>query len=429
MSSLTAHSQGSAATHDTLSSALPTPAQPGPFGHKQRKNFFMPEGKTEFNHGSYGTFTRSVQENMMKWHNRVEENPDRWTRLDLKPALIKVRTQLAEFMNCDKDELALVQNTTIGVNTILRSLDFIPGDRILQLSTLYDAVDKTTRYICDTHKDVEIIEVPIVMPLTDHEIVFQVEKMIQDHLAKKDGSRIRLAMIDWISSVPAVLHPIKALVDMLKSYGILVFVDAAHVIGQVPIDLTYLNPDFLITNCHKWLYSVRGSAVLFVPKRFQSSIHPTSIQVAYKTGGFENEFSWSGTLDYSTILSIEGALEFRKQYGEDAIIHYCHRLAVEGGAKMAEILGTNVLTPHEHQVGNMVNVRLPIKNINDPKLQTPDYLIRLLLDKYNLFTPSFKHGGYFWTRVSAQIYLELSDFEHLGRVWKEVIDELNAENA
>ncbi|KAF9137503.1 hypothetical protein BGX30_010158 [Mortierella sp. GBA39] len=422
------HPQGSSATtHDNHSSTLPTPAQPGPFGHKQRKNFFMPEGKTEFNHGSYGTFTRSVQENMMKWHNKAEENPDRWVRLDLKPALTNVRGQLAEFMNCDKDELALVQNTTVGVNTILRSLDFAPGDRILQFSTGYVSVDKTVHYICDTHKDVQIVEVPIVMPLTDHEIVFEVEKTIQDHLARKDGSRIRLAMIDWISSVPAVLHPIKALVDMLRSYGILVFVDAAHAIGQVPIDLTYLNPDFLITNCHKWLYSVRGSAVLFVPKRFQSSIHPTAIQGDYKSGGFELEFSWNGTMDYSTILSIEGALEFRKQYGEDAIIHYCHRLAVEGGEKMAEILGTHVLTPHEQQVGNMVNVRLPIKNINHPKIETPDYLIRLLLDRYNLFAPSYKHGGYFWTRVSSQIYLELSDFVHLGRVWKEVIEELNAE--
>ena len=330
-------------------------------------------------------------------------------------------------MNCDKDELALVQNTTAGISAVLRSLDFNPGDRILRLSTLYPAVDKATRHICDTHKDVQLLEVPIVMPLTDHEIVFQVENAVQEHLAKKDGSRIRLAMIDWISSVPAVLHPIKALVDMLKLYGIMVLVDAAHAIGQVPMDLTYLNPDFLITNCHKWLYSVRGSAVLYVPKRYQSEIHPAAIQGDYKAAGFEAEFSWNGTLDYSSILSIEGALEFRRQYGEDAINHYCHRLAVEGGNKMAEILGTNVLTPHEHQVANMVNVRLPIKNINHPKIGTPDYLVRLLLDRYNLYAPTFEHGGYYWIRVSAQIYLELSDFVHLGHVMKEVIEELNAE--
>ncbi|KAF9168343.1 hypothetical protein BGX21_005898 [Mortierella sp. AD011] len=414
------------ANSSSSSSLLPSPRNPGPFGHKQRKNFFFPEGRTEFNHGSYGTFPRSVQDNMMKWHNLAEQNPDRWVRLDLKPALRKVRSQLAEFMNCSADQLALVQNTTTGVNAILRSLEFVPGDRILQLSTGYINVDRTVHYICDTHKDVEIIEVPVVMPMSDQEIVYEVEKTVQEHLAKNDGTRIRLAVIDWISSIPAVVHPVKALVDTLKSYGILVLVDGAHAIGQVPVDLTYLNADFVITNCHKWLYSVRGSAVLYVPKRHQHLIHPTSIQGDYR-GGFEMEFSWNGTMDYSTILSIEGALEFRKQYGEKAIINYMHKLAIQGGKIMSEILGTNVLTPYDQQVGSMFNVRLPIKNINHPKIQTPDYLIRLLLEKYNLYSPSYIHGGYFWTRVSAQIYLEIEDFVHLANVWKEVIEELNTE--
>jgi len=166
--------------------------------------------------------------------------------------------------------------------------------------------------------------------------------------------------------------------------------------------------------------------VLYVPKKYQSAIHPTAIQGDYKSG-FELEFSWNGTMDYSTMLSVEGALEFRKQYGEEAIMHYTHRLAVEGGQLMANILGTNVLTPHEQQVGSMVNVRLPIKDVHHPKIATPDYLIKHLLEKYNLFAPSYLHGGYFWTRVSSQIYLELQDFEHLGKVWKEVIAELDSE--
>ena len=38
----------------TSPSSLPSAFHPGPFGHKQRKNFFFPPGKTEFNHGSYG---------------------------------------------------------------------------------------------------------------------------------------------------------------------------------------------------------------------------------------------------------------------------------------------------------------------------------------------------------------------------------------
>ncbi|KAF9323428.1 hypothetical protein BG006_001466 [Podila minutissima] len=414
-------------TNATDNTPLPTPANPGPFGHKLRSQFLFPEDFTQFNHGSYGTFPKAVQDNYFAWHHRTERDPDRWMRRDLKNCLTMIRREIGEFINCDPDSLALVQNTTVGVNTILRSLEFLPGDRILQLSTGFLSVYKTAQYVCDTHKDVKLIEVPITFPMTDKEIVDAVEKTVLDHQALKDGSRIRLAMVDWISSVPSIVHPVKQLTDLLKSHGILVFVDGAHSIGQVPVDLGYLDPDFYITNCHKWLFSVRGSAALYTKKPYQNLIHPTAITGDYGNG-FDAEFQWMGTNEYSSLMSIQGALAYRKQFGEDAIINYTHNLAIEGGKTMAKILGSSVLTPHDHQVGNMVNIRLPFKDLLNPKLASPAYLMNLLMDKYNLHTPTFKHGGNMYTRVCAQIYLELSDFVRLGNVWKEIVDEINAES-
>ncbi|KAF9552627.1 hypothetical protein BGW38_009449, partial [Lunasporangiospora selenospora] len=267
-----------------------------------------------------------------------------------------VREQLGEYLNCSADELALVTNTTQGINTVLRSLDFLPGDRILQLSTGYLSVDKTIRYICDSleDRDVKFIEVPITFPLSDKEIVDRVRQAIEDHKNLNDGTRIRIGVVDWISSVPSILHPVKELVELLKSYGILAFVDGAHSIGQVPVDLTYLDADFFIGNCHKWLYSVRGSAALYIAKKHQHKIHTNAISHGYKAG-FEEEFAAHSTQDYSSLMTIPTALEFRKQFGEDAIIHYARNLALEGGKRMAEILGTEVLTPYDNQVANMVN--------------------------------------------------------------------------
>ncbi|KAF9979979.1 hypothetical protein BGZ65_005731 [Modicella reniformis] len=381
----------------TTTTDLPTVTNPGPFGHQQRKNFLFPENFTQYNHGSYGAFPKVVQDDKIAWHQHAERDIDRWMRRELRPALADIRARVAEVIHCDKDELALVTNTTVGVNTVLRSLDFQPGDRILQFSTGYMSVDKTVRYICDTIPDVQLIEVPITFPLTDQEILDKVENTVKTHQQLKDGSRIRLAMVDWISSVPSIVHPIKQLVELLQGYGILVYVDGAHSIGQVHVDLADLHPDFYITNCHKWLFSVRGSAVLYVPKHHQHLIHPTAITADYKTG-FVNEFAWMGTQDYSSLMSIRSAIDFRKQHGgEDAIISYTHSLAVAGGKAVAEILGTEGVTPlkgHDHQIGNMVNIRLPIKNLNNPKVN---------------------------------IYLELEDFVRIGNVWKKVIDELNAE--
>ncbi|KAK3845468.1 MAG: PLP-dependent transferase [Linnemannia gamsii] len=403
---------------------LPTAANPGPFGHQQRKNFLFPEDYTQFNHGSFGTFPKVVQDDLRAWQDRVERNPDLWMRRDLYTALDDIKTQLSEFVNCDKEELALVTNTTIGVNTVLRSLRFDPGDRILVLSTGYVSVNQTVRYICDTHTDVKVIEVHVTFPISDKDILTKVEDALKEHKELKDGSRVKLGIVDWISSVPSVVHPVKELVELLHSYGALVYVDGAHSIGQVPVDLSYLRPDFYITNCHKWLFSVRGSALLYVAKRHQHMIHPTAITGEYSQG-FEREFGWAGTQDYSSIMSILSALTFRKQYGEDAIISYTHSLALEGGKAMAKILGTQTLTIDDHHVGNMINVVLPFKDLDHPKANTKA-LMEILMDKYNLYTPAFRHGDKFYTRVSAQIYLELQDFVRLGNIWKEVVDEINA---
>ena len=44
--------------------------------------------------------------------------------------LRNTREALATFLHCKPEDLALVENATTGVNTILRSLEFQEGDEI-----------------------------------------------------------------------------------------------------------------------------------------------------------------------------------------------------------------------------------------------------------------------------------------------------------
>lgn len=73
-----------------------------------------------------------------------------------------------------------------------------------------------------------------------------------------------------------------------------------------------MDPDFFISNCHKWLYAPRGCAFLYVPFRNQRLVHPAIINSAYKDHSdpqdtsvtFQKEFEWPGTTDFTNYMCI-----------------------------------------------------------------------------------------------------------------------------
>jgi selenocysteine lyase/cysteine desulfurase len=124
-------------------------------------------------------------------------------------------------------------------------------------------------------------------------------------------------------------------------------------------------------------------------------------------------------------MTVTAALDFRRQLGgEAAIMNYTHTLAREGGALMAGIFGTRILQTDE-QLGNMVEVEFPINNPDDPRL-TGDFWIDTQLDRTNIFVGISKFSGRWWGRVSAQVYTDMTDFEHAANVLNTICTDINS---
>lgn len=207
----------------------------------------------------------------------------------------------------------------------------------------------------------------------------------------------------------------------------------------------------------RWLHVPRGCAVFHVPLRNQHLIRstlPTSHGFQPKPvppfgshtnplppsnkekSDFEISFEFIGTVDTSPYLCIPAAIAWRESIGgEDAIITYCQTLALEGGKRMAEILGTEIL---DNKTGTltkcpMVNVALPLdpkmmfelgksKGLDETEVGTAikNWSKRLFLDEYNTFMFTMFYGGKWWVRMSGQVYLEMEDFEWAAEVVKKV---------
>ena len=143
---------------------------------------------------------------------------------------------------------------------------------------------------------------------------------------------ITFTIFDHVGPFPTLIFPIKKLIQMSKKYNSISVVDGAHAIGQIPLNITDLDPDFYFSSCHKWLMSNKGTAFMYVNKKYQKYMHPTQITHWYKQG-FKTEFRFIGTKDYTSLLSIKKSFEFRKWLSDEKIMKYNNDLCSNVGKK------------------------------------------------------------------------------------------------
>ncbi|KAF4610713.1 hypothetical protein D9613_007297 [Agrocybe pediades] len=394
------------------------------FGHAMLKYYALDPEYINLNNGSYGTTPRPVQHAINELTAKIESNPDVFMRVLLYPAIQKVREQLAEFLGAKANEVVLVSNASMGLATILRNFEWEEGDIIFVFTTTYNSISRTAAYLTDIPPYPTASVITLNFPATHKDVIQTFKQHIQNHPAKPN--RKRVAIIDSLVSNPGVLLPWKEMVDICREERIWSVVDAAHSIGQeVGLNLAESNPDFWVSNCHKWLSAKRSCAVLYVPERNQhiikSSIPTSAFYISPKdrTGpNFVEQYNWNGTIDHGSMLTIPDALEFREWMGgERKINEYCHKLALEGGQLLAKVLGTRVMDPDGELTLNMVNVELPIPPNVPVTLEVHASLETQMMLEQKAYAPQFHHNGRWWTRCSAQVWNELSDFEILGKKW------------
>ncbi|KAI0408926.1 putative aminotransferase family protein [Xylaria palmicola] len=407
-----------------------------PFGRAMRHaHFAFSPGYTPLNHGSYGTHPVSVRGTHAALLSEVEAAPDRFIVLEWTARLREARAAAAGVLGCATDDLVFVPNATTGVDTVLKNLGWARGDVVLVYDVVYDSVRAGLAWLEETF-GVRVEVVPLRLPLPDDEIVAAVVGAARRVNEGGGGERVRLAIVDTIVSMPGIRIPFEALVPALQAEDVLVLVDGAHGIGHVDIDLAALQPDFFVTNLHKWLFVPRAVAALYVPRQHQGLIR-TSLPTSYRyrkrgqEGGneaFLDLFDFVATLDTTHYLTVKDALEFRTKVcgGERAIQTYCRAVAREGAEVAAGLLGTEVMDSAGSRMRecNFANVRLPLEvsceggegEAADGKVDPKNagrlgmWLKERGVVESGCYFQTCLYRGALWWRLSGMIYVDVEDF-------------------
>jgi isopenicillin-N epimerase len=394
----------------------PRDPRPLPAPSEHARHWPLDPGIVYLNHGSFGACPTPVLEAQAEYRRRLEGGPVQFLLRDLPDLLDRAREDLARFVGADPDGLAFVPNATTGVNTVLRSLDLNPGDELLTTNHEYNACRNALDFVAErSGARVVVAEIPFPVASADDTV---------EAILRVAGPRTRLGLFDHVTSLTGMVMPIATIVGALADRGIDTMVDGAHAPGMLPLDLLGLGAAYYTGNCHKWLCTPKGAALLYVRPDLADSVRPLTISHGANAAiedrsRFRMEFDWTGTDDPTAYLSVPHAIRFMGELmpgGWPELRERNRDLAVTARRMLCDRFGVPPACPEE-MIGTLASIPLKRGRYRFTTTRLAfDPVEEELREVYRIEVPvlACPEGPGSILRIAAQAYNSFAQYEYLA---------------
>jgi len=341
------------------------------------------------NHGSYGAMPRPVLETYQDWQRRLERQPVEFINDALPVHLATARGALGDYLGVEERNLVYVPNATFGMNVVAQSLALGSGDEVLATNHEYGAIDNLWESVC-SRRGARYVMRPLPFSAdADTDLI--------ECLWAGVTPRTRVVFLSHITSPTALHLPVEALCARARAAGILSVVDGAHAPGQIPLDLSRVDADFYVGNCHKWLCSPKGAGFLYARPMVQALLEPLVIG----WGAGENRRASFGS-DFLDRLQWLGTHDWR------AVRDRCHTL-LHGALENIEGI-TGIGSPYAGR--DALYAQMAVAEL--PAEVDPVALKRRLSHEFAIEVPVIRWQGRLFVRVSIQGYNGAADIDALS---------------
>lgn len=370
---------------------------------------------TFLNHGSFGATPRAILAKQDEWRTRMEREPVRFLARELEGLLDAARADIARFVGAGAEDIAFVPNATAGVNAILRSQRFVPGDELIVTTHEYNASRNILDYVA-ARSGANVIVVDVPFPIESPAVVIE-------RVLNAVNVKTRLLLIDHVTSQTALVFPLEQLATEMHARGVEVLVDGAHAPGMLPLDLRALGVSYYTGNLHKWVCAPKGAAFLYVREDRRARIRPVAISHGANStrsdrSRYHLEFDWTGTFDPTAWLSAAESLRYLASLvpgGWNEIMRRNRDLAM----RARDVLCATLDIPHpapDVMLGSMAAVPLPDGDAATAPSLYGDPLQDRLFEQHRIEVPvvPWPKTPQRVLRVSAFLYNEIAEYERLS---------------
>lgn len=367
--------------------------------------FSLDPAVSYLNHGSFGAVPIGVQRAQQRLRDEIEANPHKFYTQGMMDRVIHTRRHIASFLGADPDGSALVPNTTAAVSTVLQTVRLESADEVLLTDHGYGAVTLAARRQCRrTGATARTVALPLTASAA--EVVSRVRAALRP-------GKTKLLIIDQIASATAATFPVREIAAAAREHDIPVLVDAAHVPGMLPVDVSAIGADFWVGNLHKWAFAPRGTALLAVAPAWRRKIEPLIVSWEQEQG-FPLSVEYEGTIDYTPWLAAPAGLFTLRTLGWEAVRAHNAQLVAYGQRVVGAALG---VPPAELPQPAVPEVAMRVIPLPSGLASTAPEAIALRLaisDKLAAETAVNAWGGRGLLRLSAQVYNRPEEYDRLA---------------
>ncbi len=169
----------------------------------------------------------------------------------------KLRQESAALLNCDRDEIAFVKNTSEGISIVANGIDWQWGDRIVTTNVEYPANIYPWMEVARSHG----VKLVMVEEQPGHEDTRHVP--VEKILAAAAEPRTRLVTLSHVEFASGQRHDLARIGQFCAERNILFCVDAIQSLGVIPLNVADMYIDFLSADGHKWLLGPEGAGIFF----------------------------------------------------------------------------------------------------------------------------------------------------------------------
>lgn len=282
-----------------------------------RRDFAVTKKTIYMNNGAVAptplSTIKAVTDFMLKC---AEAGPDAPQTSDYVVSLLdELRTRVAHLINCERDEVVLVQSTTEGLNMVANGLVWQKGDAIVVRGGRHEHYANYLPWVSlSQRKDVQLRELAV-----DKSGYFGTGEL------EKSMKGARLVTMSHVLYNTGAIMPLEEVGRIAKENNALFCVDAAQSAGTIPIDVKKIGCHFMAFPGFKWLCGPTGIGALYCSKEASEMLTPPAIGIESAALSDQNVIAY---FDMPTRMQA-GFRNFPGAAGLEASLRYILRIGLE----------------------------------------------------------------------------------------------------